>query len=280
MTTARLPITDDRDSRFQFGENWQRFLSVLTDERIAIAQEALRTMLGVEDLAGRTFVDVGSGSGLSSLAAMRLGAARVHSFDFDRRSVACTAELKRRYYPGDPRWTVEEGSALDGGYLGRLGQFDVVYSWGVLHHTGAMWDGLANAAALVAPSGRLFVAIYNDQGVRSRLWTGVKRFYNVNAVTRGAVIAAFVPVYVAGGLALDLARLRDPRLRYRAHTRGMSYFYDLFDWLGGYPFEVASRDAIVDFYRGRRFALLRLNGCGSRSGCNEFVFHECSASPS
>src|SRR5829696_1438128 len=147
--------------RFEFGRNWQRFLSVLDDERIAEAERSLTNMLGVSTLAGKTFLDVGSGSGLFSLAALRLGAERVHSFDFDPQSVACTAELRRRYAADDQRWTVAQGSALDEDYIRSLGQWDIVYSWGVQHHTGRMWDGLGLAGSAVAPGGRLFISIYN-----------------------------------------------------------------------------------------------------------------------
>src|SRR5215210_5463757 len=168
----------ERGERFDFGGNWRRFLGVLDDERIAEAERSLRKMLGVESLAGRSFLDIGSGSGLFSLAAMRLGAERVHSFDLDRTSVACTSELRRRWYPGDPRWTVEVGSVLDEEFVAALGQWDVVYSWGVLHHTGAMWRALELAAASVEAGGLLFVAIYNDQGRRTVRWRRVKRAYN------------------------------------------------------------------------------------------------------
>src|SRR5499433_2543356 len=130
-----------RGERFEFGKNWIRFLEGVRDEQIFTAESSLKRMLEIDSLAGLSFLDIGSGSGLFSLAARRLGA-RVFSFDYDPASVACTAELRRRYFPGDRDWKVEQGSALDRDYMTSLGEFDVVYSWGVLHHTGSMWKAL------------------------------------------------------------------------------------------------------------------------------------------
>ena len=134
-------------------------------------------MLDIDSLEGRSFIDIGSGSGLFSLAARRLGA-RVHSFDYDPHSVACTAELRKRYFSNDGEWKVEEASVLDQKYLESLGTFDVVYSWGVLHHTGQMWQALENVHRLVAPGGKLFIALYNDTGSQSSRWTWLKKTYN------------------------------------------------------------------------------------------------------
>lgn len=266
--------TNPDDTRFAFGANWSRFLTVLDDERIARAEQSLQAMLGLERLDGKTFVDIGCGSGLFSLAAMRLGAARVHSLDYDPQSVACAAELKRRYFPDAQTWTVERGDALDRASMEALGKWDVVYSWGVLHHTGNMWRALDNASQLVRPGGTFFISIYNDQGRTSRFWTAVKRAYNFGVAGRAAVSAVFIPYWAARWLAADAVRLRNPLRRYREYRshRGMSAWYDWHDWLGGYPFEVARPEEIFDFFSKRGFTLQKLKTCGGGLGCNEFVF--------
>ncbi len=84
-------------NRFEFGKNWSAFLAHLSEDRILKAEQSLREMLEVETLTGKTFLDIGSGSGLFSLAARRLGA-KVFSFDFDSNSYACTKELRAKIF--------------------------------------------------------------------------------------------------------------------------------------------------------------------------------------
>jgi 2-polyprenyl-3-methyl-5-hydroxy-6-metoxy-1,4-benzoquinol methylase len=252
--------------RFEFGANWSRFLSVVDETRIEEACQSLCAMLGLPDLAGKRFLDVGSGSGLFSLAARRLGA-EVHSFDFDPKSVACTQELRRRYHVNDPHWIVAEGSVLDASQLARLGEFDVVYSWGVLHHTGAMWQALGNVAPLVAPRGRLFIAIYNDQGWTSRYWLKVKRAYVKHAALRWPLVLLHMPYPFLPSWLYQTLRHSSTR------ERGMSFWYDMIDWLGGYPFEVAKPEEIFRFFRDKGFHLREMKTT-HRHGCNEFVFKQ------
>jgi 2-polyprenyl-6-hydroxyphenyl methylase/3-demethylubiquinone-9 3-methyltransferase len=259
-------------NRFSFGDNWTRFLTVLNDNRIEEAKSSLKRMLNVDMLEGKTFLDVGSGSGLFSLAARMLGA-KVYSFDYDPQSVACTTELKRRYFPGDD-WVVDEGSVLDREYLSHLGQFDVVYSWGVLRHTGKMWEALGNLAPLVKPGGRLFIAIYNKQKFISGYWVWVKKKYN--KLWKGFRVALnyiFFAFYAQLHFVTDLLRHKNPVLRYYGvDKRGMTLYYDVVDWIGGWPFEVASPEEIFLFFRDMNFRLVELVTCGGKHGCNEYVF--------
>lgn len=265
-----------RGQRFEFGQNWTNFLARLDEPRIEQAVASLRRMLRVDTLEGLRFLDIGSGSGLFSMAARRLGAV-VHSFDYDPKSVACTRELRRRFFDADPCWTVESGSVLDAAYIDGLGQFDVVYSWGVLHHTGDMWKALAHAESRVAPGGRLFIAIYNDQGGASKRWLAVKRIYNrlPRMLRPGFAFVVYLPLEVRSFL-IHLVR-REPGVyfRYIANyrvNRGMSWWHDKIDWIGGLPFEVAKPEQIFDFYRPRGYVLESLVTNAGGMACNEYVF--------
>lgn len=268
------PTVDE--TRFGFGANWANYLSTLDDERIAVAVSSLEEMIGKDEIAGKSWLDIGSGSGLFSLAAARLGASKLHSFDYDPNSVGCTLELRKREGVSHDRWSVEQGSALESDYVASLGQFDVVYSWGVLHHTGDMWLGIENAAKAVAPGGLFWIAIYNDQGARSRVWTAIKKVYNrlPESLRLPYTLLIMGPREV---LSLGAKTVKgNPWAYVRSWThyksaRGMSRWHDIVDWIGGYPFEVATPDVIVAKGRELGFELETLV-TRQGLGCNEFVF--------
>lgn len=263
----------NRKERFEFGENWANFLSVLNDERINFARQTLADLLKSTTLENKTFLDIGSGSGLFSLAARQMGAT-VFSFDYDPKSVACTKELKRRYFNDDEKWSIKEGNILDNDWITTLGQWDIIYTWGVLHHTGAMWQALDNVDKLVKPGGLLVVSIYNDQGGNSRRWHSIKRRYNQgNKCIKNFYIFFIGTYYNSRHIATGLLRHRDPfhAWKERKRNRGMSIKHDLIDWVGGYPFEVAKPEKIFDFYFQKGYQLTKLFTSGG-IGCNEYVF--------
>ncbi len=279
MTDVQVlePNHEATQERFAFGKNWKRFLASVDDERVGIAQTQMAELLGTDQLQGKTFLDIGSGSGLHSLVASRMGAS-VRSFDYDVDSVECTRQMRQARAP-ESDWTIEQGSILDESLPERLGTFDIVYSWGVLHHTGQMWKALENSIRMVAPGGTYFIAIYNDQGGTSRRWKAIKRAY-----VRSPKAAKFAITFAVGlwfevrAMLARLARFEDP-LPFRhwaAHKRmrGMSKWTDLVDWVGGYPFEVAKPEEIFRFAQERGFALTNLTTCGGGHGCNQFVFRK------
>jgi 2-polyprenyl-6-hydroxyphenyl methylase/3-demethylubiquinone-9 3-methyltransferase len=270
--------------RFEFGGNWARFLEVVDDKRIQDAENSLKHMLGIDDLKGTSFLDIGCGSGLFSLAARRLGAS-VYSFDFDPQSVACAAELKRRYFDRDGSWHIEKGSVLDLSYMEGLGKFDVVYSWGVLHHTGAMWLAIDNAVRRVSDNGgRLFIAIYNDQGWKSHVWWLIKSLYN--RLPRWlkapfvAVVAGLTHVAVILKYTLKLRPMTAiaPLLK-DERDRGMSAKYDKVDWIGGFPYEFVAFETLADYLSARGFSLVN-EARTSSWGCNELSLRRIGSSSS
>ncbi|WP_205847420.1 class I SAM-dependent methyltransferase [Planctopirus hydrillae] len=279
-------VTLETDPRFAFGANWWRFLSRLTEPQIATAEQSIQKLFHRERLDGLTFLDVGSGSGLFSLAANRLGAI-VTSIDFDPQSVACAEELRRRYGSGNG-WTIQQGSARDQKMMASLGQFDIVYSWGVLHHTGDMWSAIAITAQATRPGGHFCLSIYNDQGAASDRWKTVKKLYVASpSFIRLLIVLAVVLAYECYAIPVNLfrslmlvIRFRNPlpiwqawfQSRFGQKERGMYYWTDMVDWVGGWPFEVAKPEEIFRFLRDRGFTLFEMRTVGGRLGCNEFVF--------
>jgi len=254
------------EERFKFGENWSKYLRHINSERVHEAEKSLLRMFELQDFSKQSFLDAGCGSGLFSLAARNLGA-KVFSFDSDRVSVRCAEELKNRFYENDEKWQVELGSVLDYKYLEKLEQYDLVYCWGVLHHTGAMVKGLQHIVLTVKPRGKIFISIYNNQGFFTKYWRLVKRTYVRYPVSRPFFILLHTLYPLIPSLVFK-------KLRKEKIPRGMSAWYDLLDWLGGYPFETSTVSDIFEFFKTNGFQLKKIKTVGGKMGCNEFVFQK------
>jgi SAM-dependent methyltransferase len=261
---------------FSFGQNWSQFVARhLTPQREQVALDSMRSFVGREDLRGLSFLDVGCGSGVFSLAAWRLGARQVASFDVDTFSVRC-CELMRERAGSPPNWRIEHGSVLDAEFLSRFERADLVYAWGSLHHTGSMWQAIRNAAALVRPDGLLFLAIYNrvEGPGGSQSWLKIKRLYN-RAPVAGKRAMEFLYA-VRMDLLPRLLRFQNPARYFREYgeLRGMSYWTDVRDWLGGYPYEFADAGEVFRFCRDECHMELENLRSTNTTGTNQFLFRK------
>lgn len=246
---------------FSFGENWLDFIKDFNEEKYQEAKQSMIDMLG-PGLAGKTFIDIGCGSGVFSLAAVELGAKLVLSIDTDPKSVLACEKVKQRN--DVENWKVIQASILDRNFLKEIGKFDIVYSWGVLHHTGNMWGAIDNASNLVNKSGLFAIAIYN-RTLTSSFWLRFKRVYNLQKfdfIKKLMVLLVFIPRFL-----IRVLELKNPA----RVERGMSLYYDAIDWAGGLPYEYGSFEEVASYVQKKGFELIKARRT-KRTGCNEFVF--------
>ncbi len=263
----------DREAHFEFGENWTSYAKTIDQKRIDLAIEGIKKLFP-RGLAGRTFLDIGCGSGLHSFAALSLGAASVLAIDIDENSVSTTRALLSDR-AANSKWDTKIVSIFDAS-ANELGHFDVVYSWGVLHHTGDMWRAIDCATKFVSLGGQFAIAIYSATAC-DNIWKAEKRYYaraprSIQWTIRQAYIAAFLTARTLRSWESPMARMRNyPKMR------GMNFSHDVHDWLGGYPYETATATEIHDrvcnmgFTEERSFRLPKTLGLFG-SGCHEFVF--------
>jgi 2-polyprenyl-6-hydroxyphenyl methylase/3-demethylubiquinone-9 3-methyltransferase len=253
---------------FSFGRNWLRYAKTVTEENIQAAEASLKRLLHKEDLNGLRILDIGCGSGLFTTAALRPGASEVVALDVDADCVLCTKQLTSHFAQDHiNRLTVKRISVLSPD-IETIGDFDIVYSWGVLHHTGNLWIAVNNAAGRVKPGGLLALALYNKTA-SNHFWLRTKQFYN------------FSPLAIKGLMAFALwsitvsARILKRQNPFYKKDRGMSVWYDTTDWLGGLPYEWASVDEVTNYIKSRGFEIISVIPVkGFKHGCNEYLFQK------
>ncbi len=282
----------NKEIRFGFGKNWNDYVQNFLDaEKLLTAEKSLLKYLPAEDYQSKTFVDIGCGSGIFSLSALRLGASKVISFDVDKNSVSTTKLIQEKFASEQGQsWEVFEGSILDQNLVNRMqGQGDIVYSWGVLHHTGNMNQAIKNSAGIVKPNGYFIVALYN-RAPSSKFWVRFKKFYNQTSGLVRFVLNYSVYFYIVARRLLGWVKsflIGRDRPTILKRERGMSIYYDVVDWLGGYPYEFATFDEARQMVEALGFKLIKgptqlpseAKGWMSKfsfyaTGCNEFVFQK------
>ena len=261
---------------FDFGRNWEAFSDAkLDDQRLDDAVRSLQQLIGPEKIEGKTFLDIGCGSGLFSIAAALCGARQVIGIDINPTAIEVSRHNLQRFQSRLERANAPEffvGNVLDDAFLADLSAFEIVYSWGVLHHTGAMWDAIHNAASLVEPqNGTFVIAIYKHHW-SSPVWKQIKRLYNLSPDP-----IRTVSNYVFGAL-IFVAIWTATRSNPLNKPRGMDFWYDVIDWLGGYPYEYAGDHEIVQFVQPLGFRVEKIVSDRAPTGCNEFVFKRISIS--
>jgi predicted RNA methylase len=261
------------ESHFSFGENWAQYAEKIDERRIEEAEKSLIRLVGRESIQGRTFLDIGCGSGLFSLAALRLGCPRLLAVDLDPNSVQTTRKTLERYAPAGANWDCQRISVFDLDPA-KVGTFDIVYSWGVLHHTGAMYKAIEKASGMVKPHGMLTLALYGKTPFCG-LWRIEKRIYSRSPKWVQRAIEKVYSAVVAARLALKGERLKTRRETY-FQQRGMDMYHDTRDWLGGYPYESISPQEAMTFMHKLGFEPIRSFVCPSigllGSGCDEYSF--------
>jgi len=235
---------------FSFGKNWEQFVRMhFSEERIEIARQHLLNFLDMPDLAGKYFLDIGCGSGIHSLAAFKSSAQRIVSFDVDPYSVATTQKIHEMY--GSPaNWQIAAGSILEDTFVRTVEPADIVYSWGVLHHTGNLWQAIRNAATFLKPGSIFYIAIY-DKTPDTPYWIEIKKKYNRSSrLRKKSMELAYVWKTCIKTFFFEGIRQSINYTRNHKKSRGMEFWTDVKDWLGGWPYEPATQEEVCNFCEG------------------------------
>ncbi len=265
--------------RYEFGKNWQSFnISFLSQERINIVKESILSFLHLDGLDEKIFLDIGCGSGIQSLAAYNAGAKRIFSFDYDAKSVEATKSLWKK--SGRPKnWTVCQGSVLDEKFMNSIGKFDIVYSWGVLHHTGDLWNALKNSQLPLKSDGVLYVSLYAKEAYQDppqEYWLKLKKRYNkAGFLEKKQIEITYIYEILMNSKIRNIYKLIKMMITYKKN-RGMALWIDIKDWLGGWPMEFSSASEVYT-YSLNKLDLCLIN-LKMGNGCTEYLFKKKNSS--
>ena len=258
---------------FDFGENWSNYLHDVDDDRVSLAMKNINDALGDNFIRDKSFLDIGCGSGIHSLAALKLNAKYVKSFDINKKNIINTKKIISKFWEKN-NYDVEVMNILEANDYSI--KYDIVYSWGVLHHTGEMNIAIKNSINYCKKNSILFIALY-EKTIYCKMWRMIKKFYNNTNRINQFLLLNFYNILKIFGL---LITLKNPYLyvkNYRSN-RGMSFIYDQIDWIGGYPYESINKTELLKII-GSDFKLLQYKRAKTGlfrsilgTGCSEYVF--------
>ncbi len=257
----------DPNVRFNFGKNWNNYSSKIDQSKLNDAIISLEKLLPSEiDFSKKKFLDIGCGSGIHAISAKKLGFKSVLCTDYDIDSVNTS---RRNIDKFKSKIKVIQDDILK---TNIQENFDIVYSWGVLHHTGNMKKAINNTKKLVMPKGYLIIAIYRKTYF-CPLWTNIKYFYcRTNNFNKFILEKLFYSILIIRHIvSLNFSI-------FEKNERGMNLYNDSVDWLGGYPYESATIEEILDIV-GEDFNLI--NSFNTKpgygifgTGCAEYIFRK------
>jgi 2-polyprenyl-3-methyl-5-hydroxy-6-metoxy-1,4-benzoquinol methylase len=260
----------NEEKHYEFGENWEKFLGSIDDDSVEASMEALKSFFSLETFDNKTFLDIGCGSGLSSLSAIKMGAKSVTSFDYDLNSVNACKILRGNYSINN--WDITIGNILDKEFVNNLSTYDIVYSWGVLHHTGSMYEAIKKSADLVKPGGLFMIGIYNKKTPFTEIMHKIKKRYCYSGyIVRGVIKYSYFCLSALYKIIKVRRQFFKDIYNYK-NKRGMNYWRDLDDWIGGYPYECATPEEIHTFVQTLEFELIKNKVGTSFSTVNQYLF--------
>lgn len=267
------------EAHFAFGGNTTSYAEMVTDVEIVGAKKALSLLLGGTRLHGQRLLDIGCGSGLHCLAALRFGAKEQRAVAYVPDRAATTQALLERYAPAGTVFRVPQVSvfSLD---PSKLANFDTVHPWGVFDHTGDMGRAICCAESMCAPERRFAFAIYRCIWM-DWFWRIENRWYaKVTSLAQARAQGIHVGPFRLGLLVTG----RSFRM-YLANchsNRGMYFQHDLHDWMGGWPYESVQPSEVDSLMGSLGFvaerAVTRKGKLLGRypglfgSGCDEYVY--------
>ena len=264
-----MNVSDKEQITFSFGENWKDYLEKSDEVSYTSAFNDINEWLGKENISGKRVLDIGCGSGIHSAVYHQLGAGELVSLDYDKNSVEATTTFWKR--AGSPsNWKVLHGSVLDAEFIKSLGTFDIVYSWGVLHHTGDMLNAIANCMATVKQGGLCWISLYVKGPNYER---DLKRKKDYNKASTPIKKWMEFKYFIYPLMRDRLRHSKNPFAWNERKERGMYVYYDIVDWLGGLPYEVASQEEIESLITKNNFTLKKIK-LYPEGSCHIYLFQK------